>query len=246
MKRRIQDILFIFVATLLFSAGLKSCVIDAYKIPTGSMTPTLVEGDFLAVNKFIYGGRTPEKFLYLPLPQFRFPPLGEIRRGHVVVFEYPGDMNEVIPVRHRYLVKRCIALPGDTVSRKSGRIAVNGTVMEYFGEMQEDLETIIVPGKGMTVRVDGKNFFQWKVFIQREGSTITMRDGTAVIDGEETELYTVKRNYYYMVGDNIISSSDSREWGFVPEENIVGKAMLVYWSSRGGEVAWSRIGTVIR
>ena len=108
MWRTIRDGVIIVFSTLLFATCLKSCVVDAYKIPTASMSETLVAGDYLLVNKFMYGARTPQKFLYIALPHFQFPKLSEIHRGDVIVFEFPGEPNEVLPVRNLFLMKRCI------------------------------------------------------------------------------------------------------------------------------------------
>jgi signal peptidase I len=246
MWRKVKDVLFIFFFTLLFAAGLKSCIIDAYKIPSESMNTTLRVGDYLLVNKFIYGARTPQKFLYISLPQFQFPKLKEVQRGDVIVFDFPGEPNEVLPIRNLFLVKRCLGLPGDTIDIVNGSIRVNGMRMSYFDHAKTDFPPVIVPHQGMTIDVNAKNFLKWKVFIQREGALIELRDGKIFIGQEETPSYIVKRNYYFALGDNINNSSDSRVWGFIPEENIVGKAMLIYWSKNSDGIQWGRIGTIIR
>ena len=89
MWRKFRDGAIIVFSTLLFATYLKSCVVDAYKIPTASMSETLVAGDYLLVNKFIYGARTPQKILYISIPHFQFPKLSDIHRGDVIVFEFP-------------------------------------------------------------------------------------------------------------------------------------------------------------
>lgn len=246
MRRKIKDLFFIIFFTALFAAGLKSCVLDAYKIPSESMNATLIEGDYLLVNKFVYGARTPRKFLYIPLPHFQFPPLKEIRRGDVIVFDFPGEPNEIFPVRNLYLVKRCIGIPGDTIDVTNGIVHVNGMRMNYFEHAEENFPTDIVPYRGMDIIVNAKTFFKWKVFIRREGSSIEFQNGKIFIDRRETALYTVKRDYYFAVGDNINNSSDSRKWGFVPKENIAGKAMMIYWSKNSEGIQWGRIGSLIR
>lgn len=246
MWRRIRDLIIVFFFTLLFATGLKSCIIDAYKIPTGSMIPTLIEGDFLTVNKFIYGARSPQKFFFITIPRIQLPALKKVQRGHVIVFDFPGEPNEVIPVRNLFLVKRCIGLPGDTIEILNGHVIVNGSVMNYFSYAEKDFQRTVIPAKGMMIDINPRNYFQWKVFIQREGSSIAIHNGKIFIDEQETAEYSIQKNYYFMIGDNINSSSDSREWGFVPEENIVGKAMMIYWSLNDDGIQWHRIGTVIR
>jgi signal peptidase I len=246
MWRTVKDILFLLFVTVLFATGLKSCIVDAYKIPSGSMVPTLSDGDFLLVNKFIYGARTPHHILFIPVPNFQFPALHDVRRGHVIVFEFPGEPNESIVVRNLFLVKRCAALPGDTVSITNGAVIVNGMKSGYFPAAEKDMEEIVVPKQGMIIPVNAQNFLQLKVFIRREGSEILLRDGRILIDGNDASYYTVRRNYYFMLGDNINNSSDSRDWGFVPEDQIVGKAMMIYWSKDAEGIRWSRIGTVVK
>lgn len=245
MWRTIRDGILIVFLTLIFATSLKSCIIDAYKIPTDSMKETIVAGDYLLVNKFIYGARTPQSFLYITLPHFQFPKLKEIRRGDVIVFDFPGESNEVYPIRNLYLVKRCIGIPGDTIDIVNGNVRVNGLSLNFFDHVKEDFAPVIVPAKGMNVKIVPATFFQWKVFIQREGSSIVQRDGKIYIDGNIATVYTVKKDYFFVLGDNINNSSDSREWGFVPEENIVGKAMMIYWSKGNDGIRWNRIGTLI-
>ncbi len=246
MLQRLTDGVVILFITLLFAAGLKSCIIDAYKIPTASMESTLHVGDYLLVNKFIFGARTPEKFLYIPLPHFRFPAFRSVCRGDVIVFDFPGEPNEVIMVRNLFLVKRCVGLPGDTVDVTEGNVRVNGLRLNFFDRAKEDYSPVVVPRLGMKITVDNNFINRWKVFIQREGSSVEIRDGKVLIDQQETTSYSVKRNYYFAFGDNINNSADSRTWGFIPEENIVGKAMMVYFSKNDQGIQWSRIGTIVR
>lgn len=246
MRRTVRDGLVILFLTLLLATGLKSCIIDAFKIPTASMEPALAVGDYLMVNKFIYGGRTPEKFLYISLPSFRLPAVRAVRRGDVILFGFPGEPNEILSVRNLFLVKRCIGLPGDTVDVTNGNVRVNGFRMDFFDHAVNDAPSMIVPMQGMTIPLDSTTAGRWKVFIMREKSTVEIKDGAVLIDGRETRSYTVKRNYYFAVGDNINNSADSRSWGFIPEENIVGKAMMVYFSKNDQGIQWSRIGTVVR
>lgn len=246
MWRTAKDTVLILFLTLLFATGLKSCIIDAYKIPTGSMIPSILDGDFVLVNKFIYGARTPKAFLSISIPSIQFPAIYHVQRGHVVVFEFPGEPDETIVIRNLYLVKRCIGLPGDTVTISGGAVQVNGSTMEYFPQAEKDFDRTIVPRKGISIPMDAKNFLLWKTFIRREGVDIQLREGDVFIDGRKSDAYTVRRNYYFVLGDNINKSSDSREWGFVPEEHIVGKAMMIYFSKGSDGIRWERIGTIVR
>lgn len=246
MWRTAKDLLVVLFLTLLFATGLKSCIVDAYKIPSASMDPTLREGDFLLVNKFIYGARTPQSFFFLPLPVIQFPALHDVRRGDIIVFEFPGEPNETIIVRNLFLVKRCVGLPGDTISIAGGRVAVNGETMNFFPVVSKDMHPLFVPKKGMMVNINAQNFVQWKNFIRREGADVDLKEGKVYVDGSEISIYTIRRNYYFVLGDNINNSSDSRDWGFVPEEHIAGKAMMLYFSKGSDGIRWERIGTIVK
>ena len=246
MGRTLRDGIVALFLTLVFAAMLKSCVIDAFKIPSASMVPVLKPGDFLLVNKFLLGARTPEKFLYLKLPHLRFPALRSVRRGDVLVFEFPGEPNEAVMVRNLVLVKRCVGLPGDTVAVRDGHVMVNGAATDFFPRAEEESGPFIVPYRGLTVPLDSVAVNHWRVFIRREGHTAEFVAGAARIDGKEAASYAVEKDYYFFIGDNINDSSDSRSWGPVAEEYILGTAMLIYWShdERTG-IRWERIGTVV-
>ncbi|HTR80243.1 MAG TPA: signal peptidase I [Bacteroidota bacterium] len=283
-RKRLNDYLITIVATLLLSLFLKSFVIEAFRIPSASMENTLRVGDFLFVNKFLYGAETPRHipFTDIEVPHFRFPALAYPHRGDVVVFEYPGDRDVVKPEQKTTYIKRCIAIPGDTLLIQDKTVFVNGREFslppdamplrrseflphesfplifpkgspfnpDYYGP-------IIVPFKGMDVEISEKNFDEWQTFVEREGHTAELTsDGIVRIDGIARTSYIVEHNYFFMMGDNRDNSLDSRFWGFVPEGNIIGKAMFVYWSwntsipiaSVGDKMAairWSRIGTLI-
>lgn len=247
MRRKVRDALIILFSTVVIATSLKSCVVDAFTIPTNSMSQTLLAGDYLLVNKFIYGARTPEKIAYIPLPQIRFPRLSSIRNGDIIVFDFPGEPNEVLPLHHQFLVKRCIGLPGDTVEIANANLIVNGYRAPYsFSQFDTVPFFAVVPYRGMKIHIDSATIKRWGVFIQREGSSVAAGDGKISIDEAETSLYTVRNNYYFVVGDNAKNSYDSRHWGFVPEENIIGKAMMIYWSKDENGIRWERIGTVVK
>lgn len=245
MWRTAKDLFIVLFATLLFAAGLKSCIVDAYKIPSASMEPSLLPGDFLLVNKFIYGARTPRKLLYVPLPVVQFPALQSVQRGQVIVFEFPGEPDETIVIRNLFMVKRCVGLPGDTVAILNGSVIINGARTDFFPIAAQEFAPVVVPKKGMVYSVNAESLPQLRVFILREGSTVEEREGKVFINGAESSIYTVKRDYYFVLGDNINNSADSRTWGFVPDEHIVGKAMLVYWSRSEESIRWDRIGSII-
>lgn len=247
MRRKIRDVLIVLISTVLVAASLKSCVVDAFKIPTDSMRETLLAGDYLLVDKFIYGARTPEKIMYVPLPQIHFPRLTTVRSGDVIVFDFPGEPDEVFPLRHQQLVKRCMGLPGDTVEIANSNLIVNGFRAENsYSQFDAVPFFAIVPYKGMVVRIDTTEVKKWDVFIQREGNSLAVDGDSVLIDGRAASEYTVRNNYYFVVGDNAPNSYDSRHWGFVPEGNILGKAMMIYWSKDEDGIRWKRIGMPVK
>lgn len=250
-KEYFDAILFALVVALV----LKIFFVEAYRIPTGSMENTLLVGDFLLVNKIIYGATTPRSipFTEIRTPFFRFPALKEPKRGDVVVFDYPGSANEVKPREITNYIKRLVAVPGDTVKIVDKKLLVNSrespvppdakfnkeisqsTYTEIFPKgmtwNDDNYGPVIVPKIGDVIKLSPDNIEQWKVFIQREGHSIRLTaDNKVFIDETENSNYKVEKNYYFMMGDNRNNSSDSRYWGFLPAENIIGEAMIIYWS----------------
>ena len=167
----------IFIAFIL-AMFIRTFFIQAFKIPSGSMRMTLIEGDRLMVNKLRYGPK-------VPLTKKRLPGLTRPRRGDVVVFVYPEDPK-------RDFIKRLIALGGETVEIKDGHIYIND-------ELVHD------------PRLDMVYYYNQGPYGQ-EGRKIKVPEGSV-----------------YVLGDNSASSRDSRYWGFVPDENIVGRAEFIYW-----------------
>ncbi len=172
-----------WIEAALFAAFLAFCVIrpfivQAFKIPTGSMRPTLLEGDLILVNKFIYGAK-------IPFTHFRLPAVRELKRGDVLVFIYPED-------KMKDFIKRLVGLPGDTVEIKAGTVFVND---------QPLLEPV----------------FNQRYYYNRGDFA------------KENQKLVVPPDNYFVLGDNSGSSKDSRYWGFVPKDNILGQALVIYW-----------------
>lgn len=260
---------------------LKIIFVEAYRIPTGSMENTLLVGDFLLVNKFIYGATTPRNipFTQTRIPFFRLPALKEPDRGDVVVFDYPGGANELVSAEVTNYIKRLIGKPGDTIHIVNKKLFVNsvevpdppdakfekyispGTNTNIFPRgmpwSDDNYGPIAVPKKGDIINLTPQNLDEWKTFIKREGHSIRLTaDNKVFIDEKENSAYKVEKNYYFMMGDNRNNSSDSRFWGFMPEDNIIGEAMIIYWSWNPeipfGEfgrlvssIRWDRIGKLI-
>jgi signal peptidase I len=273
------------LVTLLFALFLKFFVIEAYRIPTGSMENTLLPGDFVLVNKFLYGANTPRyiPFSHFRIPSFQFPGIASPRRGDVVVFEFPyTHATEDEDAKVNY-VKRLTALPGDTLQIVNKEVRVNGKPITFpdlgrhdrsllypkgfhdyrifppGSDFNEDnYGPIIIPGEGSEVTLSKETVGLFAPLIAHEGHILYTDDSVHYfIDGVPTSTFTVGKDYYFMMGDNRDNSLDSRFWGFVPSDLIIGKAFVIYWSwdeslaggsviDRFGSTRWNRIGTVIR
>jgi signal peptidase I len=383
-------ILFAGVSALI----IRTFFVEAFMIPTSSMERTLMAGDFLFVSKFHYGARMPMTPLAVPfvhnkikignfsspsylgfleLPYFRLPGLTKVKRNDIVVFNFPAhdiqDLGdgagtvEPVSMKENY-IKRCVAMPGDTLQLKNQQIYINGqpgenpdlmqyqylvevaegksfvrrkrvpgeSALEYsFPQMEElgfrplmvsasrtrptiltenrnwdiarypELFTlfmppsmaekveempavqkvepvaespeaesqrpiypqhnnlsgqtfrhnidnygpIVIPAKGMTVTLTPKNLsLYWRVMTAYEHHEVEEKGGKVYVDGQETSTYTFAMNHYWMMGDNRHNSEDSRFFGFVPENHIVGKPLFVFFSyEEAFGIRWNRIGT---
>jgi signal peptidase I len=278
-REAVETVLMVIAAALL----LKAFVVEAFRIPSGSMANTLIEGDFLFVNKFIYGIKTPRyiPFTNIKIPRIHLPPFRHPRIGDVIVFVYPGDRDEVEPREIQSYVKRCAAIAGDTLEIVNKRVFVNGREISNPEHVklepitsgppgfanprifpkgapfnEDNYGPIRIPKKGEVMELTPDNLKAWRVFIEREGHRVETRGRDILIDGKVTTSYQVEQNYLFMIGDNRDNSLDSRFWGFLPEENIVGQALLIYWSwnqnlplasaDKFRSVRWARVGTIVR
>ena len=209
---------------------LRSFIAEPFRIPSGSMMPTLLVGDFILVNKFAYG-------LRLPSVNTKILDLDEPVRGDVVVFRYP----EQPTVDY---IKRVVGLPGDKIEYRDKVLYVNGQVMQ-----QVEIGRYVGVGTGMAQTGWTKSL---ETIDQVEHAILTNPLAPNLPAGCRVLRYgpvTVPDGHYFMMGDNRDNSNDSRCWGFVPEENLVGKAFAIWmnWDSGrdGMPIAWERIGNGI-
>lgn len=319
----------IILAIVYVVAYVKPFWFETYNIPSQSMEGTLLEGDFITVNKYAYGARLPitpiavpfvhsmigdDKSYYegLEFEYFRFPGFENIERGDIVVFNYPAEGDKPLDRKLNY-IKRCIALPGDSLRIENKMVFVNGNLQiapekaefaymaglsenrqpEYFANKGFDYPTpinslklhnfflteakaqelkklpevdsvwlsvyprgagtgevfthdvydwnldnfgpVAIPQKGKTVLLNEKNIVLYKKIIEDyEHNTLKVNGPYIKINGQNVNAYTFKQDYYFMMGDNRDRSSDSRVWGFVPNDHIVGKAWFI-WLSKDAE-----------
>jgi len=210
-----------FFPVILAVLLLRSFVVEPFRIPSGSMMPTLLIGDFILVNKFSYGIR-------LPVLDKKVINIGEPQQGDVVVFRYPEDPSVDY-------IKRVVGLSGDHVGYHNKKLTVNGKAVESS-------QTDIYQGVGAGVGMSGSSHFR-----ERLGDVehfILNAPGRLSIEGD----FVVPPGQYFVMGDNRDNSKDSRYWGTLPEQNLVGKAFFIWmnWDWSNGGVGWNRIGTVIR
>ncbi|HHJ20124.1 MAG TPA: signal peptidase I [Gammaproteobacteria bacterium] len=209
-----------FFPVLLIVLILRSFIAEPFRIPSGSMMPTLLVGDFILVNKFSYGVR-------LPVIHTKILDLGGPERGDVIVFRWPRDP------RLDY-IKRVIGVPGDRIRYVDKELFVNGQLVNKALDEQYH-------GKG---RYNQRHEFEFTEDLMGVKHHILLNRDRRNLNGE----YVVPDGHYFVMGDNRDNSNDSRFWGFVPEENLVGRAMLIWmnWDFSGSSVDFSRIGTKIR
>lgn len=241
------------VVTVIMALFGMTFVVQAVKVPTGSMQNTITIGDHLLVNKFIFA----------PGKSLPFLPQREIRRGDIIVFKYPGnkydphrdDRPDNKPIVTNY-VKRVIGLPGDHIRMEGRNVIVNGKPLpEHQVEAIDNNDKAPLDLKGSTARKSGEPYdVYYNPDFVEEDYPIFAKDH----EGDGREL-VIPANKYFVMGDNRNNSEDSRYWGFVPRDLVIGRAMFVYWSYDESAPAngnplfdfflntrWGRTGTMVR
>jgi|CXWL01.1.fsa_nt_gi signal peptidase I len=195
LKSEIFEWIESIVIALILAAFIRTYFVQPFKIPSGSMRITLIEGDRLFVNKLRYGPKVlPEFFairfkdkIHVPewLAKARIPGFSKPHRGDIIVFVYPED-------RKRDFIKRLIAFGGETVEIKEGKILVDGKIVDE-------------------PRIRNRYYYNGGSY------------------GEKNQKIVVPQGYYFALGDNSGSSHDSRYWGFIPEDYVIGRAEIIFW-----------------
>ena len=214
-----------FLIAAVVALFIRQFVVEAFKIPSGSMIPTLTIGDHLLVNKFLYGPR-------IPFTDIRFFSGKEPKRGDIIVFKFPEDES-------KNFIKRVVGVPQDKIEIRKGRLLINDlpvpvTDVENAGDKEQSL--VQQPGWPRLLEEQLGNV---KHRIQHLHDQKDMNFGPVLVPKESV----------FVMGDNRDNSQDSRVWKFVKYEKILGKALIIYWSwdgNNGRWLRWERIGNLIR
>ncbi|MBM3423165.1 MAG: signal peptidase I [Chlorobi bacterium] len=255
------------IIAAIIATVLRIFVVESYRIPTGSMENTLLAGDFLFVNKYVYGAR-------VPFTDYRLPGVDKVERGDVIVFKFPKD-------RSLNYIKRCVAVSGDTIEIRDQQVYVNGNAVhlpehgQFMGQKmppgaadfqifprfstfnKDNYGPLRIPRKGDVIDLNEKTYQLYSSLVADEGHDISLIDGRVYVDGVLSTAYIVEDDYYFAMGDNRDNSLDSRYWGFLPGRDILGEAMMVYWSwdpnrsllfdpaGKLTSIRWGRAGMVV-
>ena len=214
-----------FFPVILVVFFVRSFIVEPFKIPSGSMMPTLLAGDYILVNKFTYG-------LRVPILNNTFFEVNHPSRGDVFVFHFP-------PEPSIDYIKRVVGLPGDKIRYQNKQLTINGKLLDVQDVGNYEY---VLPGlNNMTAK-------EYREQLGSVNHSILIHDVVGNYDADaigekfaNDEEITVPAGHYLAMGDNRDNSSDSRVWGFVPEQNLVGKAFYIWMNFDQG----SRIGTVI-
>lgn len=224
LRQNIEALVFAVVLALL----IRTFIFQPFKIPSGSMIPTLLVGDHLLVNKFIYGTKIPftDKVVF---------PIKDIERGDVIVFTYPNSERDPSK-KGVYYIKRVVGLPGDRIDIEGRSLLINGeeVPMQFIGTYQDER--------------NGEAFDEYDEDLYGDDHKVIFRKGKENTNtGNYIPVTKVPEGSVFVMGDNRDNSQDSRYWGFVPIENIAGKAFVIHWSwdfdnpDLKDKVRWGRI-----
>ncbi|WP_259292577.1 signal peptidase I [Candidatus Karelsulcia muelleri] len=231
------------------------------RIPITQLSIPLIHNNFLGIQSYIS---------YLRLPYIRLPCFQQINHNDIIVFNFPNDLKKRPLDKKDYYLKRCIGLPGDILSIKNGLIYINGildnkvqkkikkyifpkNLKEYniYPENKlwnrDNYGPIYIPKKGDYLNLNLENLSFYKDLITKyENSSLKIKKKKIFINNKVQSKYLVNKNYYFMLGDNKNNSLDSRYWGLIPYDHIVGKPLFIWLSiSKNELVRWNRCFTII-
>jgi signal peptidase I len=211
-----------FLIAAIVALFIRQFIVEAFKIPSGSMIPTLTVGDHLLVNKFVYGPR-------IPFTDTRIFKWKEPKRGEIIVFKYPENED-------KNFIKRVVGLPGDKIQIVNGKLYIN------------DQPVLLSPAGSSPDKNSGADSWGQPTLYQEQLGGIR-HSLQYLVDqsGKNEGPWLVPKDSVFVMGDNRDNSQDSRVWGFVNFDKILGRALIIYWSwdGNGRWVRWERIGMLI-
>ncbi|BBD45873.1 signal peptidase I [Petrimonas sp. IBARAKI] len=259
---------------------LRVFVFGSYRIPTDSMEPAIIPGDYVLVNKLAYGARLFDLFDAVEGKKVnirRAPGYTRIKNNDVVVFHipHPDTWDRIEMDMSKYFIKRCIGVPGDTLRIINGFYVINADTGKRYGNIAaerqlsrttkeqlhdgvfhafpwdstldwniKDFGPLYIPRKGDKIVLDRTNSLLYKKIIEWEkGYSLTLGKDTLWDNATPLPSYIFSHNYFFMGGDKVENSQDSRYWGLLPDDLIVGKASFI-WKSKepySGKIRWKRI-----
>jgi len=221
------------------------------------MTPTLIPGDLILVSKMNYGSRMLKVRHFLKDGKNEYTHIRgftSIKRGDLVVFNLPNynSLNDTTQDMYGIIiVKRCCGIPGDTVMIKDDSNSIENVPTQQKNELYphdsifnwkiNDYGPLFVPGRGLSVKLTNESLALYKDILAYEGNKYTVNGDSIFLNRRYKKTYTFKNNYYFMKGDNFYGSMDSRYWGFVPENNVIGETILVLFSNGEDGFQWNRL-----
>ena len=267
------------LGSIILTIILKVFCFASFKVPSGSMEPTLKTGDYIIVNKLIFGPRIFKDWKFWADGNWemkRLKGLRAIKRNEILVFNFPvvdNDWSKIEMDFNAHYVKRCVGIPGDIFYIENGFYKVKGctdTLGIYNNQLRlsnkvdstfkntvfncfpfnniqhwtmKNFGPLYIPRSGDFLKIDILNIGVYKKLIEYEtGLTVTQQGNVILLNDSCINSYTFKTNYYFMAGDLVFDSIDSRYWGLLPEDHIIGKVAFVWKSEdiKTGKFRWER------
>ncbi len=259
IKSKLRITSYAMIGCVLVVLFCTSFVFSICRVTSESMYPALRTGNFIIANKLslgprIYNSFTSGDWIY------RIKGYGSVCRNDIVLFNYPyekwNEWDKITFNKRKYYVKRCIAIPGDSIIIKNGKYEILG-IKQFVGNLQMqselsyhiesnsrlfytlpydsilkwniiDFGPLYIPKKDVVISFDYKNYILYKKIVEWEtGKRLEYIHGYFVLDDKKINEYVFKHNYYFMAGDNVFQSLDSRYWGLVPDDFLIGKVIAI-------------------
>ena len=291
IKFRLQKVLKILLQVSVLILGsfiltifLKVFCFASFKVPSGSMEPTLKTGDYIMVNKMILGPRIFKDWKFWADGNWemkRLKGLRSIKRNEILVFNFPitnNDWSKIEMDFNAHYVKRCVGIPGDTFYIEDGFYKVKGsadTLGAYCNQLalstmndstlnkvvfycfpfdsiyhwnMKNFGSFYIPKAKDRIRIDYKNIELYrKMIVYETGKSVKVNQNVVTLGGKPLKEYVFKMNYYFMAGDYVLDSRDSRYWGLLPEDHIIGKVSFIWKSEdeNSRKYRWERFFRIL-